>query len=253
MEEEIERLPILRVSEQGRSEVEDTVVREFPLTIILNERELVTLLCSPTKLEFLTAGYLWSEGLIESKKEIREMKLDREKGVVRVEAGRMVDVPFKPLLASGGGRDIASLSARKVGAGPQIKISASRVFFLMEGFREYSRVFEATGGVHSAALYEADNLIIFSEDIGRHNAIDKVLGECLLRDIPTDGHIMITSGRVSSEILLRVARRNIPLLISRSAPTNLGVRLASDLGVTLIGFARGRRMNVYAHGWRVVD
>jgi len=87
MEEEIERLPILRVSEQGRSEVEDTVVREFPLTIILNERELVTLLCSPTKLEFLTAGYLWSEGLIESKKEIREIKLDREKGVVEWRPG----------------------------------------------------------------------------------------------------------------------------------------------------------------------
>jgi len=254
MEEEIERLPILRVGEQGRSEVEDTVVRELPLTIILNERELVTLLCSPTKLEYLTAGYLWSEGLIERKDEIREMKLDREKGVVRVETARAMNVPFKPLLASGGGRGIAPLSARKVSAGLQIKISASRVFFLMEGFREYSRVFEATGGVHSAALYEADNLIIFSEDIGRHNAIDKVLGECLLRDIPTaDDHIMITSGRVSSEILLRVARRNIPLLISKSAPTNLGVRLASDLGVTLIGFARGKRMNVYAHGWRVVD
>jgi len=253
MEGEIERLPVLRVGEQGRREVEDTVVREFPLTIILNGRELVTLLCSPAKLEYLTTGYLWSEGLIERKDEIREIKLDREKGVARVETTRAVKVPFKPLLASGGGRDIAPFSARKVSAGPQIKISASRVFSLMEGFREYSRVFKATGGVHSAALCEADNLIIFSEDIGRHNAIDKVLGECLLKDIPTDGQIMITSGRVSSEILLRVARRNIPLLISKSAPTNLGVRLASDLGVTLIGFARGKRMNVYAHGWRVVD
>lgn len=90
-----------------------------------------------------------------------------------------------------------------------------------------------------------------TEDIGRHNAIDKIFGECILRGIPTDDRIIITSGRISSEILLKVAKRDIPILISKSAPTNLGVRLANDLGVILVGFVRGERMNVYTNGWRV--
>jgi FdhD protein len=120
-----------------------------------------------------------------------------------------------------------------------------------EEFIERSELFKATGGVHGAALCDADNLLIFSEDIGRHNAVDKIFGECILKDISMDNRIIITSGRVSSEILLKVARASIPLLISKSATTNLAVKLANELGVTLIGFVRGERMNVYTHRWRI--
>jgi FdhD protein len=109
----------------------------------------------------------------------------------------------------------------------------------------------ATGGVHSAALCDTRNIIVLSEDIGRHNAVDKIFGECILNDITTDDHIIITSGRVTSEILLKVAKRNIPIIVSKCAPTNLGVRLAADLGVTLVGFVRGKRMNVYTHAGRI--
>jgi len=161
------------------------------------------------------------------------------------------NLPFKPLIASGGRRGSAFFSSEEVKTKPQIKILASQVFFLMGGFIERSKVFKATGGVHGAALCEADNLLIFSEDIGRHNAIDKIFGECILKDITTDNRIIITSGRISSEILLKVARGNIPILISKAAPTNLGVRLADELGITLIGFVRERRMNIYANSWRV--
>jgi len=253
MREEIVRITILQFTEQGRNEIEDVVVTELPLTIILNHQEVVTLLCSPTKLEYLTVGYLWSEDLIKSKDEIREIKLDREKGMARVETERTVSVLSKPLLASSGGRDYTALSrVQRVSVESPMKLSSSQIFLLMENFVQRSEVFKTTGGVHSAALGEADSLLIFSEDIGRHNAIDKVFGECLLKDIPTDNRSIITSGRVSSEILLKVAKRNIPLLVSKSAPTNLGVRLASDLGITLIGFVRGKRMNIYTHDERVV-
>jgi FdhD protein len=133
------------------------------------------------------------------------------------------------------------------------KISALEVFELVKEFQHRSQLFKATGGVHSAALCNAKSILIFSEDIGRHNAIDKIFGECILKDIPTGNRILVTSGRVSSEILLKAAKRDIPLLISKSAPTDLGVKLANDLGVTLIGFVRGKRMNVYANDWRVVS
>ena len=130
-------------------------------------------------------------------------------------------------------------------------ISAEDVFGLVKQFQHRSEVYRATGGVHSAALCRGRQILVFAEDIGRHNAVDKIFGRCLLEDIATEGGVVVTSGRISSEILLKVAKRDIPLLLSKAAPTNLGVKLADDLGITLIGFVRGRRMNVYSHGWRV--
>lgn len=260
MREKTEKLSILRVTEQGRSSLEDVVVREFSLTIILNNQEMVTLLCSPASLKYLAVGFLLSEGLISSKDDIKKIVVDDQRGIIQVETEKdnefATELPFKRLVTSGGGRGALFYNAPdaqgQARVESDIEISAHEVFALMDEFVQCSEVFKATGGIHSAALCSTKDILVFSEDIGRHNAIDKIFGECVLKGIPTEGGIIITSGRVSSEILLKVARRNIPLLISKSAPTNLGVRLANDLGITVIGFARGKRMNVYTNGWRVV-
>ena len=256
----IEKFPILRVTEQGRSEEEDIITVEFALTIILNNQELVTLLCSPTDLNYLAIGFLYSEGLLKSKDEIKKIVVDDQRGVVRVETeedkGLASQLLFKRLITSGCGKGASFYSDADVKnqakVESQIRISAPQVFALVKEFQHRSQVYKTTGGVHSAALCDTKSILVFSEDIGRHNAIDKIFGECILTDLPTEDGIIITSGRISSEILLKVARRNIPILISKSAPTSLGVRLATDLGVTLIGFARGKRMNVYTDSWRVV-
>lgn len=256
----VETFPIQRVTKEGEEYTEDILVKELPVTIILNSQELVTLLCSPTDLQYLTIGYLSSEGLLKGKDQIRKITVDDQRGVVRVEtegdneyAG---DPPFKRIITSGCGRGASFYSAADIQGQPKLEsptaISPPEVFALVKEFQHRSQIYRTTGGVHSAALCDTKGILVFNEDIGRHNAIDKILGECILRDIPTDDRIVITSGRISSEILLKVAKRNIPILISKSAPTNLGVRLANDLGVTLIGFVRGERMNVYANGWRVV-
>ncbi len=255
----IERFSIVRISEEGEKDTEDVIVKEFSLTIILNNQELVTLLCSPTDLKYLAIGFLFSEGLLRGKDEIKKILVDDQRGVVRVEteeSGELArDVLFKRLITSGCGRGASFYSAadatvQKVES--QAKISATEVFALVSEFVQHSQVFKATGGVHSAALCHTKGILVFSEDIGRHNAIDKIFGECILRDIPTADHMITTSGRISSEILLKVAKRNIPILISKSAPTNLGVRLADELGITLIGFVRGKKMNIYTNRWRVV-
>ena len=257
MENETERFSILRLAEQEGENIEDVVVREFPLTIILNEQELVTLLCSPTNLKYLAVGFLVSEGLLKSKDDIKRILVDDRRGVVRVEAEAELatDVLFKRFITSGCGRGASFYSAAdvqgQVKVESQVEISTYEVFDLVSQFQHRSQIYRATGGVHSAALCDTKSILVFSEDIGRHNAIDKVIGECLLTDIATTDHLIITSGRISSEILLKVAKRNIPIIISKSAPTDLGVRLADDLGVTLIGFVRGRRMNVYTNSWRV--
>jgi len=255
----VERFPIQRVTKEDKNDTEDIVIRELPLTIILNNRELVTLLCSPTDLKYLAIGFLTSEGLLKSKDEIKEITVDDQRGVVRVETEEDHEHDneplFKRLITSGCGRGASFYSAadtvsQKVHS--LMKISAHEVFALVRDFQHRSQVYRTTGGVHSAALCDNKSILLFNEDIGRHNAIDKIFGECILRDIPTNDRMIITSGRISSEILLKVAKRNMPILISKSAPTNLGVRLASDLGVSLIGFVRGERMNIYANGWRVV-
>ena len=246
------KISILRVTEQDKGAVEDIVVREFSLTIVLNNQELVTLLCSPTELEYLAVGFLLSQGLIKDKEDIRKMVVDVQKGVVQVETKKAVGISLKPVLASSGARGENFSNPQLVTAEPEAKISPQQIVSLMDNFVRSSKVFKTTGGVHSAALCNERNILAFNDDIGRHNAIDKVFGECLLKDIATDNSLMITSGRVSSEILLKVAKRNIPILISKAAPTDLGVRLAVDLGVTLVGFVRGKGMNVYANDWRIV-
>ena len=256
-EKEIERFPILQVTERGRSQSEDTVVREFPLTIILNNQELVTLLCSPKDLDYLAVGFLASEGLLKSKDEIKKITVNDQIGAVRVEIKKDFagELSFKRLITSGCGRGTSLYSVAdtqgQLKVESQVAISALKVFTMVKEFQQHSQIFRTTGGVHSAALCDTEGILVFSEDIGRHNAIDKIFGECILRDIPTDDRIIITSGRISSEILLKIAKRNVPILISKAAPTNQGISLANDLGVTLIGFVRGKRMNIYANGWRV--
>jgi len=255
---EVERFAILRLTKEGRSSVEEPVTRELPVTIILNNQELVTLLCSPKDLEYLAVGFLSSEGFIQSKDEIKKVAVDEERGVIRLETvedkGVVQDVLFKRIISSGCGRGASFYSAADAASQKvesQTKVSADEVFTLVNEFQHGSHLYLATHGVHSAALCDGKSILVFSEDIGRHNAIDKIFGRCLLEDIPTDGRAVITSGRISSEILHKVAKKGIPIIISVSVPTNLGVRIADNLGITLIGSVRGKKMNVYTNDWRV--
>lgn len=258
MENTTEKVSILKLNENGASEIDDTVVREFPLTIIFNDQELVTMLCSPAEQKELAVGFLYSEGLIETCEEIKNVTLHEGTGVIRIETegGNELDpeILFNRLITSGCGRGASFYSATDV-TGIKVEsllqVSVSEILALTKEFQVKSETYRTTGGVHSAALCDSDRILVFSEDIGRHNAMDKVFGSCLLNGITTDDRLVITSGRISSEILLKVARRKIPVLISKSAPTSLGVKMANELGVTLVGFVRGKRANVYTHTRRI--
>jgi FdhD protein len=260
MSSEVEKVPVLKLTATRADTIEDIVVRESPLTITLNNQEVVTLLCSPSHLEYLAVGFLFSEGLLGSQDEIKSITMDDRRGAVRVETEadkRLAnDQLFKRFITSGCGKGASvyrvagNQSPRKVES--TLKIPVSQLLALAREFQHSSEVYRATGGVHSAALCDSGNIVLSDDDIGRHNALDKVFGQCLMNDIPTDDRIIITSGRVSSEIVLKVVRRNIPMIVSKSAPTDLGVKLADDLGITLTGFARGKRMNIYTHTERIV-
>lgn len=259
MTDKTESLPVLRVTESGKSTTDDPVALESPLTIILNHQELVTLLCSPDALEELAIGFLFSEGLLQSKDDLKKVVADNRRGVVRVETteGKAVDSDLlsKRFITSGCGRGASFYNVSDIQGQAKVEsplvTSPQHIFSLVKEFHHRSQIYRTTGGVHSAALCDGQGILTFAEDIGRHNAVDKIFGHCILNEIPTDDRIIVTSGRISSEIVLKVSRSNIPLIVSKSAPTSLGVKLAGDLGVTLVGFARGKRMNIYTGAWRV--
>lgn len=254
------RLTVVEIR-QGRRNVKlDVAVQELPLTVFLDGQQLVTLLSTPGDLDHLAVGFLYSEGLIENREEIKSLTFEKDRGIMRIKTKKQKrpDLTRKARkLISSGCAAAANISGNLFEIGKyarvdsQLTISPDEIIELMRKLQQRSRLFRSTGGVHSAALCTREDILIFSEDIGRHNAVDKVLGQCILNSIPLDDKIALTSGRISSEIVLKVARAHIPIIISRSAPTMLGAKLASHLGVTLIGFARGRRMNIYTHEERV--
>jgi FdhD protein len=260
MVNEVEKISVLKLTDESRLNTEDIVAREFPLTIMLDDHELVTLLCSPSDLRYLAVGFLYSEGLINGKEDIKRVIVDDVRGVARVETtGERVDSGeiFKRFISSGCGRGASFYNSTDASGLAKIDsslmVAVDAIVLLLKEFQHRSEIFRTTGGVHSAALCDQTHILVFSEDVGRHNAVDKVFGRCLMEGISTADRIVATSGRISSEILVKVARRNIPVLASKSAPTDLGVKLAKSLGVTLIGFVRGKRMNVYANEWRLND
>jgi FdhD protein len=237
----------------------DLVVCELPLTIILNGQEMVTALCSPADLEYMVAGILYSEGIIRNRTDIRSITIEENAGIARAEtlSGKALKTKaaFKPLVASGGGKGASGYNLGNLDAlrhNSQTTIAARQVFSLMRDFLQHSPIYQSTHGVHGAALCDSNSILVFNDDIGRHNALDKVFGQCLMQELPTEGHIVISSGRVSSEILLKVAKRGIAILISKSPPTDLGVKLANDLGITIIGSATEKGLKVYSHNWRVI-
>jgi FdhD protein len=260
MEDELERFPVSQFTREGRSDIELTVAKEFMFTIFLNDQELATILCSPGNLRYLAVGFLASEGLIESKEEIKKIKVDDWMGTahIEIEGNDKIDEGYftKRLIASGCG-GAATFYSLADAATPKVesptKISPDEVFALVSEFQHGSQLYLATHGVHSAALADRKEILIFSEDVGRHNAIDKIFGRCLLEDIPTNDRIIISSGRISSEISHKVAKRGIPIIVSLSAPTSLGLKTADKLGITLIGSVRGKKMNVYTHPDRILD
>ncbi len=251
---------IVRITSGKREKLKDQIVHEIPLTISVNENELVTLQCSPDKSEYLAIGFLLSQGLIKKGTGIKYISLNERGWYVRIDLeGYLPSVktlPFKRVIGSGCAGGVTFCRAIDAqGCAPlksQIQYSREEISNLMRELRERSLTFKNTGGVHSCGLCNQKGIEVFAEDIGRHNAVDKVFGECFIRGISTQDKVVLTSGRVSSEILIKVAKRGVPIIASRSAPTDLAVGLAEKLNLTLIGFARGHRMNIYTHNYRII-
>jgi len=242
-------------------EAYEQVVHEKALTIYVNESELTTIICSPWDLKNMVIGFLVSEGIIKEKEKLKKISLDEEKGLAYVEIeGYENNISGKLFLkryitpCCGRGRASFYYSSDamicKV-VNNDIKIPAQAVQNLADELERKSLTFKKTGGVHCSGLANENEILIFCEDVGRHNTLDKIYGKCYMENIRTDDKILVFSGRVSSEILLKTAKMSVPILISRSAPTELALDLAEDLGVTVVGFSRDNKFTVYTHTDRI--
>lgn len=253
---------IIRYDTEGGRRIEDIVVEEYPLTLFLGGKEFITLLCSPGALDYLVTGFLLSEGFIKSPSDIRRLWIDEEKGIANIELERTNKLAESlygsRTITSGCGRSPVFYNVKdsidtEILKKDGFEIVYKAVLRLMGQFDNKAEVFKKTGGVHSCGLGIKDEIKVYHEDIGRHNAMDKILGHGAIKGLDFSQCIVLTSGRISSEMLIKAAKRAIPVIASRSAPTMLAIELAERLNITLIGFVRGKRLNVYTAFHRVID
>lgn len=235
------------------SEQTSAVPVEIPLTIYVNGRELVTILCTSIKLNCLVVGFLYNEGLISSLKEVLSLRVCQEDSLAEIRLNKEIKSPTRRALTSGCGggslfRDTENAEAK---VNSSLLVSPQEVLSLMRQLQEAAVLYRQYGGLHTAALADTRNLLVTAEDIGRHNTLDKIAGECLLRDIATQDRLLLTTGRLSSEMLFKARRMSIPVVVSRGAPTDRALALAQESDITLIGYARARRLSAYTHQWRL--
>lgn len=246
----------------------DLVLIESPIDIVVNSEPLVNIICLNKDLKELTAGFLFSIGIINTIDDIFKIKVDQVEGKVYVELEKSLDLskilemnPVSRVIDTTCGipspwrnlikeklietDDILNLNS-------QFIVSSELIFSSLIEMQKNTQLFRETGGCHGAAIFDAEgNLIAVNEDIGRHNAIDKVIGALLLKKESFNNKILTSTGRLTGDSVLKAVRAQIPIVASLSAAIDSGIRLASSYGITLIGFARGKRMNIYTNPKRI--
>lgn len=242
-----------------RLEQKQWVIKERPVTLYLNGKEVVTLLCAGHHLVELASGFFYAEGFITSPDEILKKEIDEQAGRVEFttsnDSGLTEKLWQKRTISSGCGKgslfyySLDALLSRRIES--SIRLSASQVLDRVEDLNHLSETYRRTHGVHNTALAAPDRIILFRDDIGRHNAVDMIVGHVFLNSIPLDDKMLITTGRLTSEMLIKAAKVNIPVLVSRNTATSLAVELANSLGITLIGYARAGKFTVYSGRERI--
>jgi FdhD protein len=222
-------------------------------TIYIDDKELVTILCTPTKLNCLVLGFLYSEGVISSMSDVATMRVCEEDSLADVRLSKPgYTPPERRTMASGCGGGVTFATEMKR-VDSHLTVTPEEISSLMKQLNEKAELYRFCGGVHTSALCDNSKLLVIAEDIGRHNTLDKIMGECLLTKLPTSDRLLLTTGRISSEMLSKAATMRTPIVVSRSSPTDRSISLAQELGITLIGYVRGNRLSVYSHEERLLS
>ena len=226
------------------------VVQEFPLRLQVNDREIATLIASPHDLRFLVAGFLRLQGFVSSVDDFQMLSVCQDFGYANVRIKGELPERLKPVLTSGCGTGITftlpDTGVSTAAHARQAPHPPATIFALMEQLAKQADQYKSHGGIHSAAVGRDGKLILYAEDIGRHNTLDRIAGEALLKGIDLAGTMLVTSGRVSSEMAAKASLLGISLIASRTSPTDMAIRLCNEQGISLVGYVRGGRFTLYA-------
>jgi FdhD protein len=250
------------VSSGNAQKTTDYVAEEKPLHIFLNRTSYVTVFCSPSNLKELAVGHVISEGTVKSMEEIEGIDLKEEEGICRINLKPDVKLGDRLKLSQHFSRVIFSACGSKTPYQPtlglpkiksDLKVRAEIISNCVNRLNFIAETFRKTGGVHVAAIYQSDGtLVTFAEDIGRHNAVDKVIGSSILKGIDFENCFLALSGRLTGDIVLKAAKMDLPIVASLAAAIDSGIAIAKDVELTLVGFVRGKRMNIYSFPERIL-
>lgn len=231
------------------------VIEETHLTIYVNGVELTTIMATPLNQDWLAVGFLKNEGILNDVEEIEDLRITSEGCCVDVFLNRDVELPSKKIITSGCGGGI-TYDDLQIGIEPFQIESGTTPDNILGAFKKLQTkdsLYARARGVHAAGLLdlEGNQLVKVAEDIGRHNSFDKLRGACLLEGIPTQGRALLTTGRISSEMLRKGALMGCPLIASRTSPTSLAVEMARSWKITMVGYARHGKLRVYCYPERL--
>ncbi len=237
-----------RVQGEQWTAVDGGVPQEAALSIYVNGFELATYMCMPRQQDALAVGFLANEGLIQSMDEVKILHVCARGTCADVWLSHAIQRPSRSIVTSGcgGGLTFEDLSIQMEPLGGDTRITPAQVQRLMQQLYQAGQLYRSVRGIHTSALSDGERLLLTAEDVGRHNTLDKLRGLALMENVQTQDRVLLSSGRVSSDMLVKAARMGAPVIISRTSPTSLSVALARTWNITLIGYARAGRMNVYA-------
>ncbi|MGV8981419.1 formate dehydrogenase accessory sulfurtransferase FdhD [Clostridium sp.] len=251
------KMNIRRINNEKLDDICDLIIEEIPLEIFVNYEFYVALMCTPIEIKELAIGYLFSEGILSSVNSIKSIEEKYENRIcIALDHEIIMDATNVSAITSGCGNGSVHIKSLEEGSIKSIehncKFAIVDILKLMNEFNSKSELFRQTGGVHSCCICNDNSLLLFSEDIGRHNALDKVVGKALMGNMDLTDKLVMTTGRISSDIIIKVAKAGIQLIVSHSAPTSLAINIAKAANITIIGFARGSRMNIYCNEDRII-
>jgi FdhD protein len=251
----------IQVEPERWTKYEAQIIVEAPVSLTVNGEVWLTFMCTPVDLEALALGFLFNEGVIQSIEEVESVRLCASGDNVDVWLNHRVEQPRQWRRTSGCTGGVTAIEAD----GPQPNtedlpeimvngsaIHAGQIGALIEALFESQELYRQSGGVHTSALSDGQKMTVVGEDIGRHNTLDKIAGRCLLEPVEMQRRILLTTGRISSEMIQKANRLGATIVISRTSPSSLSIKLARRWGITLIGYARRNRFRVYTHPQRII-
>jgi len=231
------------------------VIVETPVSLTVNGRLWITLMCTPTDLEALAVGFLFNEGIVKNREEVDLAQVCPQGDNVDVWINHPVEQPTQWRRTSGcaGGATAVILDGQHPELRNGFVLEPRAINRLVEMLTAAQELYREVGGVHTSVLSDGERAVVSAEDVGRHNSLDKIAGRCLLDSIDLPRRILITTGRISSEMIQKAARIGASIVISRTSATSLSVSLAEKWGITLIGYARRDQFIVYTHPERILQ